>query len=387
MYIHNTPTKVFIDYDIKNIGELIKSYGFKKVLFVYGGGSIKKIGLYDEIIDSLKSNDIYYIEESGVEPNPKVSFVRSVLDKNYDFDMILAVGGGSVIDTAKSISLSHKTGIDPWKFSKQEVEPTSSVPVGVVLTLAAAGSEMSNSCVITNEETNEKEGFGSEFNRPLFAIMNPEYTYSVSKYQTACGVVDIMMHTLERYITDEKSMLADEFAIAVLKTVIKNGWIAYNNPTDYEARKQVMLASSFSHNDLTNIGRTWVPRAHLFEHIISGFYDNVTHGAGLAVVWPAYAKYVYKEQKLTPLFARLAYDLFDVEKTNDIVGDAYKGIILMEEFFKSLNMPTRLEELGISKDDIEQFTLALIKNKNVVIKDVVDIDYDNGKEIFSLMFE
>lgn len=387
MYIHNTPTKVFIDYDIKNIGELIKSYGFKKVLFVYGGGSIKKIGLYDGIVDSLKSHNISYIEASGVEPNPKVSFVREVLAKNYEFDMILAVGGGSVIDTAKSISLSHKTGIDPWKFSKQEVEPTSSVPVGVVLTLAAAGSEMSNSCVITNEETNEKEGFGSEFNRPLFAIMNPEYTYSVSKYQTACGVVDIMMHTLERYISDEKSMLADEFAIAVLKTVVKNGWVAYNNPTDYEARKQVMLASSFSHNDLTNIGRNWCPRAHLIEHIISGFYDNVTHGAGLAVVWPAYCKYIYKDSKVAPLLARLAYELFDVEKSNDLVSDAYKGIELMEEFFKSMNMPTRLEELGISKADVEKFSLALTKDKTLTITDVVDIDYEAATNIFMLMFD
>ena len=217
--------------------------------------------------------------------------------------------------------------------------------------------------------------------------MNPEYTYSVSKYQTACGVVDIMMHTLERYISDEKSMLADEFAIAVLKTVIKNGWIAYNNPTDYEARKQVMLASSFSHNDLTNIGRTWVPRAHLFEHIISGFYDNVTHGAGLAIVWPAYSKYVYKNDLLTPLFARLAYDLFDVEKTSDLANDAYTGIIKMEEYFKELGMPTRLEDVGIEATELERFALALTKNKTTIIKDVVDIDYDAAKNIFSLMFK
>jgi alcohol dehydrogenase YqhD (iron-dependent ADH family) len=245
---------------------------------------------------------------------------------------------------------------------------------------------MSSSCVITNEEINVKQGFNSEVNRPLFAILNPEYTYTVNKYQTACGIVDIMMHTLERYIGKEYSMLADEFAIGLLKTVVKYGTIAYNNPNDYEARKQLMLASSFSHNGLTHIGKNYKLRAHLFEHIISGFYDNVTHGAGLAIVWPAYSKYVYKNPLLTPLFTRIAYDLFGVEKTGDMVSDAYKGIILMEEYFKSLDMPTRLEDVGINVDDLEKFALALTKNKTTIINDVVDIDYDAAKAIFSLMF-
>lgn len=386
MNLYNAPTKVFIDYDINNIGEIIKSYGFKRVLFLYGGGSIKKIGLYDKIVNSLNIYNIDYIEEGGVEPNPKLSFVREVLAKNYEFDMILAVGGGSVIDTAKSIAVSYKKDIDPWKFNSHEVVPKDSLSVGVVLTISAAGSEMSSSCVITNEEINVKQGFNSEVNRPLFAILNPEYTYTVNKYQTACGIVDIMMHTLERYIGKEYSMLADEFAIGLLKTVVKYGTIAYNNPKDYEARKQLMLASSFSHNGLTHIGKNYKLRAHLFEHIISGFYDNVTHGAGLAIVWPAYSKYVYKNPLLTPLFARIAYDLFSVEKTGDMVSDAYKGIILMEEYFKSLDMPTRLEDVGINVDDLEKFALALTKNKTTIINDVVDIDYDAAKTIFSLMF-
>jgi alcohol dehydrogenase YqhD (iron-dependent ADH family) len=195
-----------------------------------------------------------------------------------------------------------------------------------------------------------------------------------------------MMHTLERYIGKEYSMLADEFAIGLLKTVVKYGTIAYNNPHDYEARKQLMLASSFSHNGLTHIGKRYLLRAHIFEHIISGFYDNVTHGAGLAIVWPAYSKYVYKNPLLTPLFARLAYELFDVKKTDNIVEDAYKGILLMEEYFKLLNMPTRLDDVGIKTDELEKFALALTNNKTKTISDVVDIDYDAAKEIFSLMF-
>ena len=386
MYLYNAPTKLFIDFDINNLGEVIKNYGFKKVLFLYGGGSIKKIGLYDEVVNSLDKYGIKYIEVSGVEPNPKVSFVREVLAKNYDFEMILAVGGGSVIDTAKSIAVSYNSGIDPWKFNSHEVTPTKSLPVGVVLTISAAGSEMSSSCVITNEEINVKQGFNSEVNRPLFAVLNPEYTYSVSKYQTACGVVDIMMHTLERYISLEHSELADNFAIGLLKAVVKYGLIAYNDPTNYEARKEIMLASSFSHNGLTHVGRNYKLRAHVFEHVISGLYDNVTHGAGLAIVWPAYSKYVYKNPLLTPLFARLAYEVFDVVKTDDMVLDAYDGILKLEEFFRLLNMPLTLNEVGIDKGNLERFALELTKNKTIVIKDVVDIDFEAALSIFNLMF-
>lgn len=387
MYTYNAPTKLLIDFDINNLGEVIKNYGYKKVLFIYGGGSIKKLGLYDKVKKSLNNYDIAFIEEGGVEPNPKVSFVRNVLNKNHEFDLILAVGGGSVIDTAKSIAVSYKSGIDPWKFNSHEVAPTKAIPVGVVLTISAAGSEMSSSCVITNEEINVKQGFNSEVVRPLFAIMNPEYTFSVNKYQTACGIVDIMMHTLERYISNEDSMLADEFAIGLLKTVIKNGKIAYEDPTNYQARKELMLASSFSHNGLTHVGRGYKMRAHAFEHIISGFYDEVTHGAGLSIVWPAYSKYVYKNPLLTPKFARLAYELFDVEKTNNMENDAFLGIVKLEEYFQHLNMPIRLEDVGICKDDLERFALALTKNKSTIIKDVVDIDYELAKAIFNLMFK
>lgn len=386
MTLYNAPTKLFIDSSINDLGRIIRSYGYKKILFLYGGGSIKQTGLYQEVIESLLKNEIEYIEVGGVEPNPKLSFVEEVLAKNYDFEMILAVGGGSVIDTAKSIAVSYKTNINPWKFNAHEVTPEKAIPVGVVLTISAAGSEMSSSCVITNSELNIKQGFNSEVIRPLFAVMNAELTYSVNKYQTACGIVDIMMHTLERYISNEESMLADEFALALLKTVVKNGRIVYNNPNDYQARKELMLASSFSHNGLTHVGRKYLLRCHIFEHIISGLYDNVTHGAGLAIVWPAYSKYVYKNPVLTPLFAKLAYELFDVEKTSDLASDAYKGILKMEQFFKELDMPTRFEEVGIEETNLERFSLALTKNKTSVIKDVVDIDYDVAKAIFSLMF-
>lgn len=386
MFSYNAPTRLYIDCDINNLGEIIKNYGFKKVLFVYGGGSIKKIGLYDDVVKSLNDYGIEYIEVSGVEPNPKLSFVRDVLAKNYDFEMVLAVGGGSVIDTAKSIAVSYKEGLDPWKFNSHEVAPKASIPVGVVLTISAAGSEMSSSAVITNSEINVKQGFNSEVNRPLFAILNAEYTCTVNKFQTACGIVDIMMHTLERFICGEPSALADEFALGLLKTVIKYGKIVMENPSDFQARKELMLASSFSHNGLTHVGRTYKLRAHMFEHIISGFYDYVAHGAGLAIVWPAYSKYMYKNPIVTPLFARLAYELFDVKKSENITLDAYKGIVAMEEFFKSIGMPTRLEDVGIKKDEIERFSLALLKGKDGIIKDVIDIDFETAKNVYTLMF-
>ena len=386
MALYNAPTKLLIDYDINSVGQLIKSYGYKKVLLVYGLGSIKKSGLYDNVINSLNANEVDYIELSGVEANPKVSLIREFSKRDEEFDFILAVGGGSVIDTAKNIAVSYESGLDPWVFNSHEVTPSIALPIGVILTISAAGSEMSSSCVITNMDINVKQGFNSELIRPVFAIMNAELTYSVSKYQTACGIVDIMMHTLERYISNEKSMLADEFALGLLSTVVKNGFIAYNDPTNFQARKELMLASSFSHNGLTHIGRTYLLRAHLFEHIISGIYDEVAHGAGLAIVWPAYSKYVYKNPSLTPLFANLAYRVFDVDDSGDMIKDAYIGIVKMEEFFKSLNMPTRLNDLNIDESNLERFALRLTNDKQKVIKDVVDIDYDVAYEIFKLMY-
>jgi len=223
-----TPTKVFFGKGEElKLGEIIKSYGFKKVLFHYGQSSIKKSGLYDTVIDQLKASNIAYIELGGVEANPKLSLVLKGVEmaKKEHVDMILAVGGGSVLDSAKSISAGAKVDFSPWKFSIKEEEVKDHIPVGAILTLSASGSDMSNSCVITNDETLEKRGFSSDFNRPLFAILNPELTYTVNKWQTACGVVDIMMHTLERYFSngDDQEELTDNLALGLLKAVYDAG--------------------------------------------------------------------------------------------------------------------------------------------------------------------
>lgn len=380
------PTKLFIGEYENSIGEIIKSYGYSKILFVYGKNSIKQSGLYNKIINSLEINKITYYEAGGVEANPSLEFVRIVLQKKYDFEFILAVGGGSVIDTAKSISVSYLNSYDPWEYSNHQREINNALAIGVIPTIAAAGSEMSNSCVISNKEEHIKQGFNSDLVRPLFAIMNPKLTFSVSKYQTACGIVDIMMHTLERFIHNAEGDLADNFSIGLLKTVYKYGLIAYNEPENYEARKNLLLASSFSHNGLMNIGRSLYFRAHKFEHIISGMFDEVAHGAGLAVVWIAYAKFIYKKPVVFNKFLRLSYEVFGIDETEHKEIDAYNGIIKMRYFFKQLGMPLSLNDLGIDKSNLEEMTLKLTSNKTKLVDDVIEIDYDVAKKIFELMW-
>lgn len=385
--IYYAPTKLLIDYDIHNIGNLIEEYGYKRILVVYGKGSIKNIGLYDIVINSLKDKNITFFEEGGVEANPKVEFVRNALAKDYDIDFILAIGGGSVIDTAKSISVSYKTNIDPWEFNAKREIPKKALPIGVILTIAAAGSEMSNSCVISNPELKMKNGFNSDVVRPKFAIMNPELTYSLPKYQMACGIVDIMMHTLERFITPYESDLADNFCIGLLKCVYKNGLIAYNDPKNYKARREIMLASSFSHNGLMELARPMCFRCHQFEHVLSAVHDEIAHGAGLAVCFPAYAKYIYKKSPIAFMrFLRLAYQVFEVEPSMDKEKDCLLGIERLVEFFKNLNMPTKMADLGIDKSELEDLSLRVSWNKTRVIEDVIPLTYKEMREIYELMF-
>ena len=216
--------------------------------------------------------------------------------------------------------------------------------------------------------------------------MNPVNTYTLPKYQIACGIVDIMMHTMERFISPYKSDLADNLAIGILKTVYNNGLIAYNNPTDYDARREIMLASSFSHNGLTNIARPMCFRVHQLEHVLSAYDDKIAHGAGLAVAWPAYAKYIYKNEIALPKFLRLAYEVFNVKETNNKEEDAYNGILKLEEFFKELGMPLKMKDLGIGKDALEHLALKVSFNKTRTIEDVIPLRYKEFKEIYELMY-
>ncbi len=378
-----TPTNIiFGKGEENNVGQIISNYGYKKILLHYGKNSIKTTGLYDKVVNSLKASKIDFIELSGVEANPKLSLVHEgvKLCKEHNIELVLAVGGGSVIDSAKSISNGAKVDFSPWEFSIKNKTPKDALPVGVILTLSAAGSEMSQSCVITNDETWEKRGFNSITNRALFSIMNPELTYSVDKFQTGCGIVDILMHTLERYYTVEKNVeLTDYLSEGLFKSVIEAGRIAIKNPNDYDARATLMWASSLSHNDLMGVGRDVVMPVHQIEHEVSGMFDYVAHGAGLSVLFPAWAKvcYVGDVQK----FARFAYNVMDVDKRLEAEKAALKGIELLEDYFKEIGMPTTFKELNITSDSFEKLAKNYTFNGTRILKDIVDVDYNKCLEI------
>lgn len=351
------PTKIIFGKNTHlSVGETIKNLGYKKVLLHYGGGSIKTTGLYSRICDSLNEARVVYTELGGVEPNPKLSFVKKGIEvcKNDHCDLILAVGGGSVIDSAKAIAVSMFATSDPWNFWLRKTSPTTALPVGVVLTLAASGSETSSSAVITNEDGFWKRGFNSELIRPVFSILDPELTYTVDRYQTGCGITDIMMHTIERYFSDSlQTDLTDRLAEGLLKSVIDSGKIAIDNPENYEARANLMWAGSLSHNDLTGLGRSTFMLCHKIEHELSGMYDSIAHGAGLSVIFPAWAKYVYSTD--VERFCQYAQRVWDApQDSNNPYKTAMYGITATEEYFKSIGMPVRLSEFGISDMKIEE---------------------------------
>lgn len=379
-----SPTKIFFGKDRENeVGEIIKKYGYKKVLLHYGKSSIKKTGLYDKVVNSLNNSNVEFVELGGVEPNPKDSLVRVGVElaKKEEVDFILAVGGGSVIDSAKSIACGAKVDFDPWLFNAHEKTPLDAIPVGVILTISAAGSELSNSCVITNEVTKFKNGFNSDLIRPKFAIMNPELTYSVSKFQTGCGIVDILMHTLERYFTDTKNIeFAQNIAEGLVKSVLEAGRVAIKNPNDYDARSTLMIASSFSHNGLTGLGGKMYFTVHKLEHQISGTFDEVAHGAGLSVLFSAWAKWVYKKDPSN--FIRFANNVWGIKGNSEDV--ALKGIEKLEEYFREIEMPTTFKDLGISEIEFSPMANRLTKNDTVKVPGYVELDYQAIMEIFEL---
>jgi len=381
-FTYYTPTKVHFGKDThKDVGKIIKDYGFKTIMVQYGQSSIKKSGLYDEVMDSLAENGIKVIEMGGVEPNPKLSFVREAIKvaKENNVEMILAVGGGSVLDSSKYTATGAKYDGDVWDFPTRKATPEDGLPMGCILTISAAGSEMSSSAVITNMELNMKRGYNSDFNRPLFAICNPELTYSVSEYQTACGIVDIMAHTMERYFTVcEPTDLTDRISESILKALISAGKTLMENPTDYEARATMMWASSLSHNDLTGCGRENALAVHQLEHALSGEFDFIAHGAGLAVLFPAWGRYIYKHN--IPRFAQFARRVWDITEADEEKA-AIMGIQAMADFFKSINMPLSLREFEIENMP-ERLADLCTFGKQRSVKSYIDMDYDVIKEIF-----
>ena len=346
-FVYYTPTEVVFGKGSESkVGSLVKQFGGKKVLLHYGGKSAERSGLLDRVCGVLDAEGVKYVKLGGVVPNPRLSKVYEGIElcRKEGVDLILAVGGGSVIDSAKAIGLGLMYDGDVWDFFAGKAKAESGFPVGAVLTIPAAGSEMSCSCVITKEDGAEKRSYDDDIIRPKFAVMDPELTYSLPAYQTACGVVDIMMHTMERYFSHEDDMtLTDEVAEAILRTVKDCACKVLKNPGDYRCRAQIMWAGSLSHNGLTGCGTVGDFASHRLEHELSALYD-VAHGAGLAAVWATWARYVFKEN--VSRFVRFAVNVMGV--TNDFTdpeATALAGIEAMERFYRDLSMPTSISEL------------------------------------------
>ena len=326
--------------------QLIQRYGGGKVLVHYGGGSARKSGLLDKVEKMLTEAGIAFVELGGVVPNPLLSKVREGIElcRKEHVNFILAVGGGSVIDSSKAIGYGAGYAGDVWDFWDNKAVPQACLPIGVILTIPAAGSEMSSSCVVTNDEGMLKRGFNSDLCRCKFAIMNPERTYTLPPYQTAAGAVDIMMHTMERYFSKyEDALLTDAIAEALLRTVKEATPKVLKNPEDYPNRAAIMWASSLSHNDLTECGTEKDFASHKLEHELSGLF-GVTHGAGLAAIWGSWARYVM--DKHLNRFMQFAVNVMGVHQDfTDAKATALQGIEAAETFFSSIGMPISVPQL------------------------------------------
>ena len=387
-FVFNTPTKVYFGKgEEDNVGKYLKEYEPHKVLLHYGGSSAKKSGLLDKVKKALENEGINYIELGGVRPNPELSLVREgvALCLKEKVDFILAVGGGSVIDSMKAIANgAANPDDDVWDYHLGVKKPQKTLKKAAILSLSAAGSEMSNSAVISNDETKEKRGCNTEFNRINFAICNPELTYSVSKYQTACGIVDIGMHTIERYFAiGHETELTDAISEALIRTVFDFGKVAMNDPNDYNARAQLMLASSFSHNGLTNAGKTMLLTVHQLEHEVSALYPSVAHGAGLAALWCSWARYVYKSN--IDRWAQYAREVWKVD-TGDKEKDILKAIAMQEQYYKDIEMPISLRELDVKESDLEYLALRTSRNKTRIIPGYKPLGYEELFDIFKLAY-
>ena len=349
------PTRVVFGRESENkIGELVAANGGKKVLIHYGGGSAQRSGLLDVVRKQLSDADIAFCELGGVVPNPLLSKVREGIDvcRRESVDFILAVGGGSVIDSSKAIGYGVPYDGDVWDFWAGKAVPKQCLPIGVVLTIPAAGSEMSSSCVITADEGLLKRGINSDLCRCRFAVMNPERTFTLPPYHTAAGATDIMMHTMERYFSKYEDMtLTDSISEALLRTVKDSALVVMRNPEDYRHRAQIMWAGSLAHNDLTECGTEKDFATHRLEHELSALF-GVTHGAGLAAIWPSWARYV-KDKHLSR-FVQFAVNVMGVP--NDFSHPeetAERGICAVEEFYRQIGMPTSIHEL-LGRDITDQ---------------------------------
>ncbi len=381
-FVYNIPTKIFFGKgQIEKIGEEILKYG-KKVLLVYGKGSVKANGIYDKVVEILNKNGIEFFEVAGVDPNPRTETVYYGADicKKNNIDLILAMGGGSTIDCAKAIGLQSKYEGDFWTDfyiggKKELIKEVT--PVASILTLAATGSEMNGSTVISNTAVNMKVGFNHPKLKPIFSVEDPEYTYSVSRYQTCAGAVDIMSHLFEQYFSAEKDgFMQNRLIEGLLKTIIHYAPIALENPRDYEARANIMWTSSMALNELVTYGKESTDWAtHQIEHQLSAVYD-ITHGIGLGILTPAWMKYVLSDENIHR-FVDYGKNIWNLSGTDREIAE--KSIEKTREFFTSLGCPASLSEINIDDSHFEEMAANAVfrgnlgSMKKLTKEDVVEI--------------
>lgn len=350
-FLYHIPTKIhFGKGKISELPGEVQAFG-KRALLVYGGGSIKKIGLYESITKLFTAAGIEWYELGGVDPNPRVDSVREgvKLCREHGIDVVVPAGGGSAIDCAKAVAACASFDGDAWDMVSGKVKVGAVLPVIAVLTVAATGSEMDTSAVISNPETKDKIGFSNAEMRPKVSILDPEYTYTVSKYQTAAGTADIISHVLEVYFNNNPgAYLQNRFCEAVLKTAVAYGHRAYRDPEDYEARANLMWAGSWAINGLLSKGNPVGWSAHAMEHELSAFYD-ITHGAGLAVLIPHWLRHMMREENLYN-YVEYGVEIWGIDPSLDPHEIAEKSIEATEAYFKKMDLPSTLREMGIGEE-------------------------------------
>ncbi len=383
------PTEIVFGKDAEeHIAEKIKAYGKSRVFIVYGGGSVIESGLLPRIESQLTAAGLSLQVRGGVKPNPRLAWVRGAINDAMIFkaDFILAVGGGSVIDSAKAVAHGvANPGVDIWDFWSGKVKLEKTTAIGAVLTLAAAGSETSDSAVITNEETGKKSGLNTDLNRPTLAFMNPELAFTAPKRQVFCGIADILMHTMERYFTMDPASneMTDLIAEGLMKNVIKHSRTLLKDPKNYDAMSEIMWCGSLSHNNLTGLGRAKDFACHKLGHELSGRFD-VTHGASLTTVWGSWAGYVWQDNPAR--FARYAEKVWDITEGNT-AEKAKKGIEATLAYFKEIDMPVNFTELGIgvqNKELIEYLADMVTANGTKTVAVFHPIDKETAIEIYNM---
>lgn len=356
-FVYNIPVKVYFgEGQLSHLGEELSRYG-KRVLLTYGGGSIKKIGLYDKVIEEIKKVGMEVFELSGIEPNPRIESVRAGAEicKKENIDVVLAVGGGSTIDASKFICAGAKVDFDPWDFLdlKKRAKIEDALPLLSILTLSATGSEMDNGGVISNLSTNEKLSNGSMFMLPKVSFLDPTNTYTVSEYQTACGSSDILSHIIEVYFNIEDDLfMLDCIMEGLMKTVIKYAPMAMKEPNNYEARANLMWASSWAINGFVDGSKSTAWSCHPMEHELSAFYD-ITHGHGLAILTPNWLKYCLDDKNIYK-YVQFGVNVFGIDKNLSDIEIANKAIEMLSDFFfKKLNLKSTLTEIGIGRENFK----------------------------------